>query len=283
MTKLLVTLNILLLTVISSHTCTGQYTVTRDNYKRVFEHYYNNGTSLIDIIPVSNQSNPIEISMSMSLDSLNGFDAVAGQIDISGSMTLSWTDENVYNFGTSSVPVLIDYDKAWSPSLVLLNAVDTVKNIGDTTYKLRYDTTNNLVTWQPRVLLRAACSPDVTYYPFDRQTCKFTYTAWGYASDEIKLTVTSSEWDQSNFSPNGIWSIVSSESSIYSKGGSDFARFQIVIQRQPLFFTFNIALPIVLLGILNGFVFLLPAESGERIGNFFFLYQFCFQYPLFVG
>jgi len=49
--------------------------------------------------------------------------------------------------------------------------------------------------------------------------------------------------------------------------GSDFVRFQITIEREPLYFTFNVALPILLLGLLNGFVFVLPAESGERVGK----------------
>ena len=50
--------------------------------------------------------------------------------------------------------------------------------------------------------------------------------------------------------------------------GSDFVRFQITIEREPLYFTFNVALPILLLGLLNGFAFVLPAESGERVGKY---------------
>ena len=56
-------------------------------------------------------------------------------------------------------------------------------------------------------------------------------------------------------------------SEVYVSDGSDFVRFQITIEREPLYFTFNVALPILLLGLLNGFAFVLPAESGERVGK----------------
>lgn len=246
------------------------FTDYRKVYATIYNHYYNNGTSLTDIIPVNNQSNPIVVQVGMALDSLNNFDAVLGQIEISGSMQLQWEDEVVFDLlalGTYTVDsVLIDYDKAWSPSIVLVNAVDTVKNIGDTTYKLKYTPLNRTVEWQPRVLLRGSCTADVTYYPFDRQVCNFTYTAWGYTSDEITLQLMSNEWDTSAYEANGVWDLISTLTESYVSNGEAYAKFTLTIQREPLYFTFNIALPILLLGLLNGFVFLLPAESGERVG-----------------
>ncbi|XP_060575111.1 neuronal acetylcholine receptor subunit alpha-2-like [Ruditapes philippinarum] len=127
-----------------------------------------------------------------------------------------------------------------------------------------YNPDDQTVKWEPRILLRGSCTPDVTYYPFDRQVCDFTYTAWGYMSEEIRLQIMTTEWDMSDYEKNGVWKVISTNSEIYQYGGSDYVKFEITIQRQPLYFTFNIGLPILLL--LNGFVFLLPAESGERIG-----------------
>lgn len=172
----------------------------RSAYYDIYNHYYNNGTSLRDIIPVNNQSSAMTVQLGLALNSLNGFDAVLGQIDISGSMKLSWTDEVVFTTYqlteyVQDSSILIDYDKAWSPFMVLINAVDTVKHVGDTTYKLRYSPKVERVEWEPRVLLRGSCTPDVTFYPFDRQECGFTYTAWGYTSEEINLQAISSDWD----------------------------------------------------------------------------------------
>jgi len=165
----------------------------------------------------------MNVNVSITLSSLNGFDAVSGQIDISASMYLVWSDEVIEDQYLDSfiaigatLEVLMDYDKAWAPNIVLVNAVDTVKGIGDLSYMLRYTMVRESwtkkyvkVDWQPRMLLRASCTPDVTYYPFDRQVCDFTYTAWGYYSSEVKLNLLSSEWDTSAAEDNGVWRIIS--------------------------------------------------------------------------
>ena len=217
--------------------CQNTWLVAASNYAILYEQYYNSGTSVTDIIPVDNQNNGIEVTMSLSLDSLNGYDAVKGQIDISGSISLQWVDESaqlINNYGSGSDfdqagsdKIIIDPDKAWTPSLVLINAVDTVTDIGDTTYKLRYSISTETVTWEPRVLLRASCSPDVTYYPFDRQSCFFTYTAWGFTTSEIDLRIGISEWDISKYESNGVWDVVRTSSETYQSGGSTYAKFSI--------------------------------------------------------
>ena len=255
----------------STASVAATWATTRKNYLELYNFYDNSGVPLTDILPIINQDNGIEVKIALALDSLNGYDAVKGQIDISGSVYLEWIDEAIrnINFATASASeeiLTVDPNQAWTPSIVLLNAVDTVENIGDTTYKLRVNIANGTVKWQPRVLLRASCSPDVKYYPFDRQNCSFTYTAWGFSTSEISLKVVNNEWDRSNYEPNGVWDIVSTSSSTYQSSGSTYATFSIIIDRHPLYFTFNIGLPILLLGLLNGFVFLLPAETGERVG-----------------
>jgi hypothetical protein len=45
-----------------------------------------------------------------------------------------------------------------------------------------------------------------------------------------------------------------------------FLYFHIAIKRRATFALLNLILPIFTMGILNLFVFLLPAESGERVG-----------------
>lgn len=196
--------------VVQHGQCQDTWTDVRTAYDEIYTHYYNDGTSLTDIVPAVDQLTPLDITMTMTLSSLNGFDAVKGQIDISGSMLLEWSDEVVFQtvLTVNVTEVLIDREKAWSPSIVLVNAVDTIKNIGDTTYKLKYLPGESKVQWQPRVLLRASCTPDVTYYPFDRQVCDFTYTAWGHTSNEIRLNVPSTGWDTSQAEKNGVWEII---------------------------------------------------------------------------
>jgi len=200
------------------------FNAQRVGYEKIFTHYYNNGTPLTDIIPLKDHTaGPMNVNVSMTMSSMNGYDAVSGQIDISASMYLVWYDEVIEDQYLDSIitigetlEVLMDYDKAWAPNIVLVNAVDTVKDIGDLSYMLRYTMVRESSTkkyvkvdWHPRMLLRASCTPDVTYYPFDRQVCDLTYTAWGYFSREVKLNVLKSEWDTSAAEDNGVWKIIS--------------------------------------------------------------------------
>ena len=60
----------------------------------------------------------------------------------------------------------------------------------------------------------------------------------------------------------------STSSKTFTSDGNDYVSFKLTIDREPLYFTFNVALPILLIGLLNGFVFVMPAESGERVGEF---------------
>jgi len=115
-------------------------------YKALYEHYYNSGVKLNSIVPLLNESNgALQINISMSLDSLNEFDAVSGLIDVSGDMYLEWFDEIVADQVMTSfmnvgdeMELYIEYDKAWVPNMVLVNDVDSVNAIGDETYRLRY-------------------------------------------------------------------------------------------------------------------------------------------------
>ena len=65
---------------------------------------------------------------------------------------------------------------------------------------------------------------------------------------------------------NLVWDLVSAP--IYSdKKELHVSTFvKLVMKRKPLYHIFNIILPPLVIGLLNVFVFLLPADSGERVG-----------------
>ena len=70
------------------------------------------------------------------------------------------------------------------------------------------------------------------------------------------------------FKGNGEWMILhlSRHVEFEKKSGKAFAIFTYRLKRQYLFATINLILPIVLLFVLQLFVFILPVESGERVG-----------------
>lgn len=224
--------------------------------------------SYTDVIPSSNYSQPLEVSLSMQLYALGGYDAVNGALDVMGSLEMKWTDEIVTGvIAATSVPeVIVDYRALWTPVIVLMNSADSVERVGDETYKVRINSLTGEVKWKPRMIIKASCAPDVRYFPFDQQKCYFTFRPWFQDASKIKLSVSSETWNLEEYGGNGVWTIESTKATAYQSGDFYVAVFEITINRAPNYFTFNLVLPILFLSLLSGVVFLLPAASGERVG-----------------
>ncbi|KAK3610992.1 hypothetical protein CHS0354_017869 [Potamilus streckersoni] len=249
---------------------TSDYERVQHNYEKILGYYDSDDTkkSSTSVIPIPDQTQTLEVTMGMNLYALSGFDAVAGQIEVVGSIQMSWYNErDTSNVDTSTLAIyVVPLSVMWTPSVVLVNAIDTVEKVGSSTYRPRYNLYTGFVEWNPRVILKAACDPDVTYYPFDRQTCSFIFTPWNYNSQQINLTLSSSTIDTSQYDLNSAWSLVETNAETYISGENYYANFTISIQRQYMYFTINLVMPILLLSTLTGFIFLLPAASNERVG-----------------
>ncbi|KAH3828982.1 hypothetical protein DPMN_130970 [Dreissena polymorpha] len=116
------------------------------------------------------------------------------------------------------------------------------------------------------MIAKAACEPDMTYFPFDQQNCELSFTTWFQNRSILTLTLGSSEWNLDNYDVNGVWEIEETTAEISEVGGYDYAKFTIKFNRNPMYFVINLVFPVLLLSLLSGFVFILPAASGERVG-----------------
>jgi hypothetical protein len=79
----------------------------------------------------------------------------------------------------------------------------------------------------------------------------------------IKIHASWNNYGKSFTKENGAWNLISKEIK-----GDDFSRFKISLKmkRKPLFMLVNILLPIIVLALLAPLVFLMPKNSGERVG-----------------
>ncbi|GFR66110.1 neuronal acetylcholine receptor subunit alpha-3 [Elysia marginata] len=72
------------------------------------------------------------------------------------------------------------------------------------------------------------------------------------------------------FSEDGEWEIQRTwnERATYTEGNYEYARvyYYFKLKRKPLYYGLNMILPVLVTALLTVFVFLLPAESGEKIG-----------------
>ncbi|KAK3583209.1 hypothetical protein CHS0354_015372 [Potamilus streckersoni] len=223
----------------------------------------------VDLIPIMDFTETKTVFMDMHLYSISDFDAVTGQIKMAGALELSWVDESVNDsLAITNTPAtfMCLSKHIWTPDIVLLNAVDTTSKIGDSSSVIRFTYPDMTVRWKQRIIIKAACNPDVTYYPFDQQTCTLIFTPWNYDNTEIQLSFNSSEWQTDDYDANGVWSVVETKTETAEIESLSVNKYTITIRRQSLYYALNIIFPILLLSIVTGFVFLIPADAEERMG-----------------
>ena len=217
------------------------------------------------LIPMEYTNETMNVTIDIYLASINSFDELGGYLEISGYFDVGWTDNSTGPAG-SDVTVLMSSASIWKPSLLLVNSVKGTSEVGDTTSKIRCNLMNWDCTWKPWIVLRGGCSPDTRFYPFDSQECSFKIAAWGHTKNELKLRSTQSAWNLELYEDNAEWSIVETSSQNYDKHNVSFVEFQIKLKRIPTYYVINLIAPVTLLALVNVCVFILPAESGERVG-----------------
>ena len=51
--------------------------------------------------------------------------------------------------------------------------------------RIRYD---GEVRWEPAAILSTSCDMDVTFFPYDSQTCDIELASWGFHTDAVNLS-----------------------------------------------------------------------------------------------
>ena len=138
------------------------------------------------IFPRTAQSSNVEVSVNFSLIAITEFDEVGGAIELIGFLTVQWTNELLtWSTGTYSLTsLLLPQDYLWRPSLIVSNSVESLAELGHSSYLIRIDNGGNH-EWTVGIVTKTACSVDVTYYPFDKQSCDIVFNPWGYSDSQV--------------------------------------------------------------------------------------------------
>lgn len=243
------------------------YSETFDNVKtEVGDVVFVPSDSGMDTVrPVNDSADTLDVTIDWNMVSINDFDETNGYIEVSGFVSFEWTP-TAYPDNSFNITEMLHNDRMWTPPVILVNSLKSYNLIGyDTSVKVRMDFQVMSCKWQPWIITRVACSPDVEFYPFDKQSCALRFSVWGYTDTEVKLSAKSNEWAFLYFEQNGEWKIESTSSETSVIGESSTVDFKIVLKRRPLYHVINMIAPVILLGLLNAFTFLLPAASGERV------------------
>ncbi|KAM6982931.1 neuronal acetylcholine receptor subunit alpha-4b [Tautogolabrus adspersus] len=178
---------------------------------------------------------------------------------------LRWNPEDYENVTSIRIPS----ELIWRPDIVLYNNADgdfAVTHL--TKAHLFYD---GRIKWMPPAIYKSSCSIDVTFFPFDQQSCKMKFGSWTYDRAKIDLITMASNVDQMDYWESGEWVIVNAVGKYNTKKYeccveiySDIT-YYFIIRRLPLFYTINLIIPCLLISCLTVLVFYLPSQCGEKI------------------
>ena len=177
---------------------------------------------------------------------------------------LSWNSSDyggVYDF-------LYPQNKIWLPDVVIENSVESQRQLGYDENVVYIDATG-LVNWKPSQVIKTGCDIDVTYYPFDTQTCNIIVSTWmsTIADIDIEPDRGSSGLLLDRYSVSGTWELVSNELELLPNDHQlTRIQFKLTLKRLRTYYVLNIILPVLFLSFTASMVFFLPADAGEKIG-----------------
>ena len=216
--------------------------------------------------PVLNQSHPVQLDVYLYLMSISGLDEVEGVLTSViafsvawSAVNLQWTPSSYGNLGR----IPINENLIWRPYFMVANGAKKANTIGMPNLQAQLSSDGS-VSMLIADLIESTCDVDVTYFPFDEQTCVIQFMAFSYSTDQINLTAHNAFLE--HYSENNVWILKSTKSETDVFGTMPFVKISITLDRRYTFYILNLYSPVIILSFLNAMVFILPADSGERTG-----------------
>ncbi|KAK3094009.1 hypothetical protein FSP39_022851 [Pinctada imbricata] len=221
------------------------------------------------IRPPDNTSETLYVNVYFFLLSVMEYDEISGVLSLTGGLYMNWQDPRLTwtPSAYSGIPLIVlPRSDVWSPDAYVINTSDQLEAMdSDKHYVLRILHTG-FVFIGIGDTINVQCSSDMTYFPFDKQTCHIIIGIWGYLAREVYLKSISSVMDTLYYTPGNIWDMESTFCEDYTMANTEgLFKCSITLARKPLYVCLNILGPIIFLSILNPLVFLLPPDSGDRV------------------
>ena len=222
-----------------------------------------------ETLPVSDQSSTLYLNVTIYLRSIIELNEPKGELTTTMGINYLWNDDSLtwdgLKYGNQYM-IRVEKERIWTPNVVLSNPGSGYENEAPTEQKMTV-TAQGAVIMTGGNMINTVCAVDVTYFPFDVQVCDLIFQTWEYGP-QVRFRPTMPKMDLSNFIENGVWSLSKTEveASTDNTGYVSFLRTTVYLERRALYYSMNFLAPILILVFLNSMVFLLPAESGERVG-----------------
>ncbi|KAL3864257.1 hypothetical protein ACJMK2_005958 [Sinanodonta woodiana] len=239
---------------------------TADDAKGILTKIFTTDAYNKAVRPIYNQNLVLNVTVDFSLIGIIEFDSQKESLTSAGYLIVDWNDYYIqwdpsdYN-GTTNV--FIHQDDVWKPDIALQNGISEFKGIGYSELLVNV-TSEGSVAWWPYVILQSTCKVDITYFPFDIQTCSLRFTAWSYFNTEVQLTEGTDGIILDSYEENSAWTVCETNVDKLPQSTDATVVFTMTIKRKPLFYLLNVILPVIMLSVMNACVFVLPAKAGEK-------------------
>ncbi|XP_067348997.1 neuronal acetylcholine receptor subunit alpha-7 isoform X1 [Channa argus] len=249
--------------------------------------------------PVNNDSHSLTVHFSFSLLQIMDVDEKNQVLTTNIWLQLYWTDFYL-KWNMSEYPgvttVRFPDNQIWRPDILLYNSADERFDASFHTNVLV--NSSGHCQYLPPGIFKSTCYINVRWFPFDVQRCDLKFGSWTYGGWSLDLQMIDA--DITGYIANGEWDLVepeplhrymlpsevSCETRTRSFVGGLFAEvpgrrnerfydcckepypdvtFTVVMRRRTLYYGLNLLIPCVLISTLALLVFLLPADSGEKI------------------
>ncbi|KAH9488936.1 Neuronal acetylcholine receptor subunit beta-4 [Bulinus truncatus] len=106
-------------------------------------------------------------------------------------------------------------------------------------------------------------------YPFDQHACSIKMMAMTFTNSEMRfITSATGNVSTNSYTNNGEWDLTTADIHLPKNfTETEFPELHITfhLKRRPFFLLLNVILPAIILSFLNIMVFVIPADSGEKI------------------
>ncbi|CAG2223742.1 CHRNB1 [Mytilus edulis] len=174
----------------------------------------------------------MQVDLDFYLVGINGIDEITQKLTTTGFLFISWTDE--YLIWTPASHGGVEYiyvsqSDIWKPDITLQNGFSKLKELGSSFINVQICQTANSIL-------------------------------------DVNVTKGSRGILLEALDPNGVWSVVSTTAGDDVLSSESRVVFTITLERSSAYYVMNVIVPVILLGILNVFTFVIPADSGEKMG-----------------
>ncbi|XP_068676875.1 neuronal acetylcholine receptor subunit alpha-7-like [Montipora foliosa] len=165
----------------------------------------------------------------------------------------------------------------WVPDIALYNNGDDQINLAGGPSKFVTDVavrSTGECIWSGPATFKVNCEMQIHRWPFDEQECRLAFGSYTYGDNLLKIKLFKAKKQITNrFVESGNWKIeeITPELSETDHGNCCRFKFNEVVyivrmKRKPLYYTFYLTIPCVILTVIALSSFLIHVESGERVG-----------------